>query len=94
MPICGSTFDTLEKLGICAGLGFSLRGVEVNLRIRTSTRCRGPCQMASCASSTEQPGSRCRLAHVGAAINNGTYSGSTHIASIGLTLRLTSGAVV
>lgn len=81
-------FDTLEKLGICAGLGFSLRGVEVNFAYsyqHSLPRTVSNGQLSVIDGTTGQP------VQVGGmstpAINNGTYSGSTHIASIGLTLR-------
>ncbi len=81
-------FDTLAKLGITSGLGFSMRGVEFNVAYayqhslpRTVTN--GELRIID--GTTGQP---VRIDNqVAPAINNGTYSGSTHVASIGLTLR-------
>ncbi len=81
-------FDTLAKLGICAGLGFSLRGVEINLAYsyqHSLPRTVENGQLGVIDGTTGQPVVINGMSTP--AVNNGTYSGSTHVASLGLTLR-------
>ena len=81
-------FDTLAKLGITSGLGFSMRGVEFNLAYAYQhslprTVSDGALQIID--GTTGQP----VLINDKSvpAVNNGTFSGSSHVASVGLTLR-------
>jgi len=81
-------FDTLAKLGITSGLGFSMRGVEINLAYayqHSLSRTVTDGQLPIIDGTTGQP-VRINDQPV-PAINNGTYSGASHVASIGLTLR-------
>lgn len=81
-------FDTLAKLGVSSGVGFSMRGVEVNLAYcyqHSLSRTVTDGQLRIIDGTTGQP------AQLGgqtlAPVNNGTYSGSTHLLSAGLTFR-------
>lgn len=81
-------FDTLAKLGITAGLGVSMRGVELNAAYsyqHSLSRTVTSGELRIIDGTTGQP---VRINdQVAPAINNGTYSGSTHVLSLGLTLR-------
>lgn len=81
-------FDTLAKLGITAGLGFSMRGMELNAAYsyqHSLTRTVTSGELRIIDGTTGQP---VRINdQVAPAINNGTYSGSTHVLSLGLLLR-------
>ncbi|HMU40964.1 MAG TPA: hypothetical protein PKE31_18390 [Pseudomonadota bacterium] len=81
-------FDTLAKLGATGGLGFLVRGVEINVAYayqHSLSRTVTDGRLFAIDGTTGQP------VQIGGklapAVNNGTYSGSTHLVSAGLTMR-------